>query len=297
VDHQEMVQWQEGGGEEALQELEGQAPEAPAPLRRFDHPTICGIDKRPFFPAVLILSLLWSMCMMRLQSSVVAQLSGGSDRCKTFFFCLYMFTIGSAVYTSLANPGLMPAEHFEKWRAGERSLPLRAHKHWLYKRPVLRFHQYCRWITNAVGLQNHRAYMCMLIGFVAVAVCDAVLDLILIPMHFTTGTWTAEILLLLHFVYSSYFAWYATPLLRQHTAFICRNELTQEWKKDEFYIVYSEITGEKISVNELENEEYNRLFDRFIYDPSRNPFDKGWVQNCLTFWFTDRSDPNEWGEF
>lgn len=61
-----MVQWQEGGGEAALQNSEGSTPEPPQPWK-FDHPTICGIDKRPFFPTVLILSLLWSVCMMSLQ--------------------------------------------------------------------------------------------------------------------------------------------------------------------------------------------------------------------------------------
>jgi len=296
IDHQEMVQWQEGGGEAALQNSEGSTPEPPQPWK-FDHPTICGIDKRPFFPTVLILSLLWSVCMMSLQIEAAAAMFGGAYRCHTFFFLLYTFTIGSAVYTSLANPGLMPVDEFEKWQAGERPLPMRAHKHWLYKRPVLRFHQYCRWITNAVGLKNHRAYMCMLIGFVSVAVCDALLDLVLIPMRFPSGSFISNILLLLHLVYSCYFAWYATPLLRMHSAFICRNELTQEWKNDEFYIVYSDVSGEKIAVNELDTDEYNRLFDDFIYDSSKNAFDKGWVKNCLTFWLTNRSNPQEWGEF
>jgi len=214
-----------------------------------------------------------------------------------FFFLMYVFTIGSAVNTALANPGLLPQEQFQKWQAKERSLPLRCSKHWLYRRPVLRFHQYCRWVTNSVGLHNHRSYMCMLAGFVGIAVTDAFLDLILIPAHFMNGTWTAELLLLVHFLYSCYFAWYSTPLLRMHAAFVARNELAQEWKKDEFWVVYNELTGEKVSVNDLPTEEYNRRFDEFIYDPSRNQFDKGWVQNCLSFWFTDRSDPDEWGEF
>mmetsp|Transcript_80145 Transcript_80145/g.217011 ORF Transcript_80145/g.217011 Transcript_80145/m.217011 type:complete len:366 (+) Transcript_80145:37-1134(+) len=296
-DHQEFVAWQEGGGEDQEQaESNGEAVSAPSGAKKYDQATIFGIDKRPFFPTVLIVSLLWSMCMTWLQSWVIADLFGGAFRCNTFFLVVYILTIGAALNTSLSNPGLMSEEQFRKWQDGQTSIPMRAHKHWLYRRPVQRFHQYCRWVTNCVGLRNHRSYMIMLLGFVTTAVADTIVDLILVPVHFVSGTWTAEFLCLLHLCYSIYFAWYSAPLLRQHTAFIMRNELTQEWKRDDYYVVVGP-TGEKIAVTDLDAEDYNRLFDEFEYDSSRNPFDKGWVDNCISFWTRSRDDPDEWGEF
>merc|ERR1719277_1785341 len=103
----------------------------------------------------------------------------------------------------------------------------------------------------------------MLLGFVSIAVSDALMDLILIPASFVTGSWTffGQLLLVAHLLYSMYFAWYSIPLLRQHTSFICRNELTQEWKRDEFYIIRDEETGEPIPVNELDTDTYNLHFD------------------------------------
>ncbi|CAE7366402.1 ERF2 [Symbiodinium natans] len=48
---------------------------------------------------------------------------------------------------------------------------------------------------------------------------------------------------------------------------------------------------------ELGVDEYNRLFDEdaLVYDASRNAFDRGTYQNCLTFWFAARSgNLGEW---
>lgn len=300
ADHQEMIDWQEGGGEDT-EEGGDSGPSAVTPVqprKKFDHPTICGIDKRPFFPTVLLISLLWSMGMTGLQSEVVTQICGSTTRCNIFFLTIYLGTIGCALYTSLSDPGLMEEEQFKKWQAGQVSLPLRAHKHWLYKRPVLRFHQYCRWVTNCIGLRNHRSYMMMLVGFVTIAVVDAVVDFILVAANFfNSGGFIIGFLLLLHLLYSVYFAWYAGPLLRQHVNFVMRNELTQEWKRDEYYIVRNEFTGEKVWVNDLDTEDYNRLFDTFEYDQERNSFDKGVSNNLMSFWLTSRWDASEWGEF
>lgn len=298
IDHQEMLEWQEGGGETLQDAHQGEAIPEPT-LRKFDHPTICGIDKRPFFPTVLFVSLVWSLCMTKLQSMVFTRLFA-SAHCTVIFLAMYIITIGAAMHTSLSNPGLLSEEQFRRLQAGEIALPARAHKHWLYRRPVLRFHQYCRWVTNCIGLRNHRSYMVMLCGFVTIAVSDAVVDLVLIPANFTMdgASWTTALLLLVHLVYSVYFAWYSAPLLRQHAAFIYRNELTQDWKRDTFYIIRDEETGEAIPVNNLDTETYNRYFDAnaFEYDASKNPLDKGWVNNCLAFWLTSRSE-EELGEF
>merc|ERR1719469_649380 len=229
--------------------------------------------------------------MTFIQRSVVLKLFG-SAYCSVLFLAMYVVTIGAALYTSLANPGLISEEQFRKLQAGEIKLPQRAHKHWLYRRPVKRFHQYCRWVTNCIGYKNHRSYMVMLLGFVTIAVSDAVMDLVLIPANLMSGTLLSTFMLLVHLLYSVYFAWYSGPLLRQHAAFICRNELTQEWKRDDFYIIRDEETGEPIPVSELDTEVYNRYFDlnAFEYDSSKNQFDKRWVDNCIAFWCTPRSD-------
>jgi len=140
--------------------------------------------------------------------------------------------------------------------------------------------------------------MVMLFGFVSMAVSDLIMDAVLVPTNWSRGDVCNELALVLHLLYSTYFTWYSIPLLRQHAAFIYRNELTQEWKRDDFYVVHDEETGEPISVNDMNNETYNKYFDdnAFEYDPSRNPCDKGWANNCLVFWLTPR-DEDELGEF
>merc|ERR1719491_1196096 len=235
--------------------------------------------------------------MTFVQRSIVMDVFGSAGF-TWYFLAMYIITIGAALYTSLANPGLISEEQFRKLQAGEMSLPDRAHKQWLYRRPVLRFHQYCRWVTNCVGYRNHRTYMVMLFGFVSIALSDAVMDLVLVPVNFMTGSLLSSLMLVAHLLYSLYFGWYSCPLLRQHSAFICRNELTQEWKRDEFYIIRDEETGEAVPVNELDTEVYNHYFDvnAFEYDPSKNKYDQGWVNNCIAFWTTSRDDEGT-GEF
>merc|ERR1712232_733534 len=125
---------------------------------------------------------------------------------------IYSITICTMVYVSMCNPGLMPADDFEKFERGEGNLPKRSFKHWLYKRPVLRFHQYCRWVTNAIGLRNHREYMVMLIGFVSMALLDVAVDALhILPRlarpRLSGADLTVDAAMLLHLVYSCYFAW------------------------------------------------------------------------------------------
>jgi len=257
------------------------------------------MDARPFFPAALGLSLLWSMCMIRLQSSVEMDLFGASWKHNWTFIGIYAGTIGFMSFTALADPGMMDADLYRKWQAGEMSMPQRAHKHWLYKRPILRFHQYCRWITNGIGLSNHRQYILMLVGLVLISVMDFVIDFILVFGNLFSGHLFSESMLVMHLAYSGYFAYYTVPLLRQHAGFVARNELTQEYKRDDHYVVHDEESGEMIRVTELEAEEYNEALDgdKFIYDPERNPWDKGWQYNCWVFWCMPREGTHALGEF
>eukprot|EP00927_Polykrikos_kofoidii_P078606 TRINITY_DN75410_c0_g1_i1.p1 TRINITY_DN75410_c0_g1~~TRINITY_DN75410_c0_g1_i1.p1 ORF type:complete len:380 (-),score=55.49 TRINITY_DN75410_c0_g1_i1:38-1177(-) len=294
TDYQEIVSWQEGvdadKDEESAEETR-QAGKLP------DIPMVCGADKRPFFPAVLVVSLLWSVAMLSVQSSFMADMFGGAFRWTTAFLLVYIVTIVCMAYTALADPGTMSEDMFVKWQAKQVQLPARAHKHWLYRRPILRFHQYCRWVTNCVGLRNHREYMIMVAGFVIIAVTDVIVDSVLFIARLTSGSWVSEIIVLAHLIYSGYFAYYTIPLLRLHSAFVFKNELTQEWKTDDFYVVPDKVTGEPVWVNDLDEEEFDDRFDEFQYDPSRNRFDKGWQHNCWVFWCTPRHDPTELGEF
>merc|ERR1712113_863661 len=109
----------------------------------------------------------------------------------------------------------------------------------------------------------------MLFGFVIMAVLDSVLDLVHIVRHvkhveFHVSQLLGAIALVAHMIYSFYFSWYCVPLLRQHIGFVLRNELTQEWKRDDFNIIYNQV-GDPVAVNELSEEEYNEQFDNFVY--------------------------------
>jgi len=54
-----------------------------------------------------------------------------------------------------------------------------------------------------------------------------------------------------------------------------------------------------VPVEDLEDDEYNELFDRdaFVYDRTRNPFDNGCFTNCLNFWCQPRWTSDAKGEF
>jgi len=288
----ELIAFQDGDSGPVLDSAEQERGE-------HNIPKFFGMDKRPFFPSVLITSLLWSMCMTSSQVAIMQDLFGSAVHWNLLFTLVYVTTIGSMVYTATANPGMMNDATFQEYQASGGSKPKRAHKHWFYKRPILRFHQYCKWVTNCVGLKNHRSYMTMLIGFVVLSVLDIFLDIlhVLASLYQNDFGQFRDAFIVLHLAYSMYFAWYTIPLLRMHTGFVMRNELTQEWKQDDFQVVYARLTGEPIWVNDLDQEEYDELIDRAVYDARRNPWDKGWKHNCWVFWFTSRSDPQNVGEF
>mmetsp|Transcript_44179 Transcript_44179/g.91306 ORF Transcript_44179/g.91306 Transcript_44179/m.91306 type:complete len:121 (+) Transcript_44179:134-496(+) len=88
------------------------------------------------------------------------------------------------------------------------------------------------------------------------------------------------------------------PIFRIHTGLVSRNELCQEWKNNVHYVANQTSQGDGIPVEELDDEEY-QLFDEkaFIYDESRNRWDKGWSNNCWRFWCWPRWPAGELGEF
>jgi len=57
--------------------------------------------------------------------------------------------------------------------------------------------------------------------------------------------------------------------------------------------------GDNVPVEDLEDDEYNELFDQdaFVYDRARNPFDNGCFTNCLKFWCQPRWTSDAKGEF
>merc|ERR1719517_412974 len=62
----------------------------------------------------------------------------------------------------------------------DRSLPRRAHKCWQYDQPIRRYDHYCRWLTNVIGLLNHREFLVMVVGLVAIGVFGMALDTFLL---------------------------------------------------------------------------------------------------------------------
>merc|ERR1719263_597803 len=139
-------------------------------------------------------------------------------------------------------------------------LPKRAHKTWLYRGPVRRYDHYCRWVTNCIGLLNHREFFIMVCGLVVIAVLGTAIDLVALIAVFSRANWLARIAVLLHLFYSVVLMALAGPILRIHVGLVLRNELANEWKRNDFYVVMGKHGG-LISVNELSDDEFNARFD------------------------------------
>ena len=76
------------------------------------------------------------------------------------------------------------------------------------------------------------------------------------------------------------------PVFKIHIGLVSRNELGQEWKNNLNYVANQTSMGDGIPVEELDDEEYNHLFDEkaFVYDKSWNRWDQGFSINCWNFW-------------
>lgn len=265
--------------------------------------TICGdIDKRPFLPLGLGLSTIASaLCMITVQLPFLRHLGGHADSFTFFFMTLFMVTLGCMLYAALADPGQFKESSWNELQglndASPASLPKRAHKAWLYKFPIRRYDHYCRWLSNAIGLLNHRSFFVMCTGLAAAAVCGALLDtMLLVAFGSSDAAWGVAAAVAIHLIYSCFVAALVGPILWLHIGFISRNELANEWKLNTYYVAYNR-DGEKVPVNDMSDEEFNNAFDSFEYDPSKNPWDRGCVENWTIFWFTPRHGPGELGEF
>lgn len=267
----------------------------------------CGLDTRPFLPLGLIMStFLGGLCLLLLQLPVVNGILGvlpfflGMEI--AFFLFLYLVTLGCMLYCYLADPGQLRRDYSQAYTAMERegtkpSLPKRAHKTWLYRQPVRRYDHYCRWVTNCIGLLNHRQFIIMVSGLVLLAILGVAVDLVALTGVFARGTsWLTRFGCCFHLFYSVVLMTLAFPILRIHVGLVKRNELASEWKRNDFYVVEG-ARGEWIPVNSLEDDEFNARFDNdFIYDSSKNAFDQGWQANCYSFWCSSRAS-NQLGEF
>jgi len=272
---------------------------------------LCGLDTRPLLPIGLFIStLLGGICMLVCQLPVLNSLIGGFEFVLGMFIAifsiLYLVTLGTTVYCALSDPGQLRRDYSQRYTAMEplsqgqtRSqppLPKRAHKTWLYRQPVRRYDHYCRWVTNCIGLLNHREFFIMVCGLVVIAVLGTAIDLVALIAVFSRANWLARIAVLLHLFYSVVLMALAGPILRIHVGLVLRNELANEWKRNDFYVVMGKHGG-LISVNELSDDEFNARFDTFTYDKSRNSFDKGWADNCWSFWCIPRWPQHQMGEF
>lgn len=273
--------------------VDAQDEENPKPAKKAPQvDTFLGVDKRPLYPLALFLStLLGALCMLSVQNSLVQDIFDGAGWFGPFFAALYAVTLGCMAYAALCDPGQIG----EQWKPGN-PLPKRAHKTWLYKRPVLRFDHYCRWLTNVIGLRNHREFMVMVGGLTAASLLGAAVDCVLLLATLDRPVGHSRFLLVLHLAYSAGVGKYAAQIFRLHVGFVSRNELAREWKSDDHYVLRYD-DGSAVPVNELSTDDYNEYEDDFEYDSSRNPWDRGWQSNCLSFWWAPRWAPDQLGEF
>jgi len=285
--------------EEAQDEATEEASEEPSVKPKFQAKLVCGIfDERPFFPTVLLVSLLLgAFCMLTEQRELIKEMCGGSWLFTNFFSVLYIVTLACLLTCLLSDPGQMSREKHDEMQSAGLPLPKRSHKAWLYKRPILRFDHYCRWVTNVIGLNNHREFMVMCTGLATIAVLGFAVDAAL--LLWCLPQFRFPIFVVLHMGYSAIFGKYIMPIFTIHVGFVSRSELAKDYKNDEFWVLNDAETGESTPAKDLDADIYNEAFDNdaLTYDSRRNPWDKGWKSNCFTFWCTPRWTPDQLGEF
>ena len=132
-----------------------------------------------------------------------------------------------------------------------------------------------------------------------IGILSWVVDPWVFAMAFKNNLWTAIPLKLsavaLHLVYSTGILFLVIPILEIHAGLISRNELAKDYTNDK-YRVYRREGREDTPVHMLERDEYNEALDRaedreaFVYSAEINPYDKGMLANCTTFWCESRSE-------
>ncbi|CAE7372712.1 AKR1 [Symbiodinium necroappetens] len=192
-------------------------------------------------------------------------------------------------YCYFADPGQIkkkrniPVDNIDL-EQGDR--PLRAHKSWQYPRKIRRYDHYCKWVNNAIGLLNHREFVLMLVGLCLLGLFGITLDGYLALLLAKKGLWEAEVAVVSHLAFSVGLLAIEVPIFRIHIGLVSRNELGHEWKNNLHYVANQTSMGDGIPVHELDDDEYNELFDQkaFVYDKTRNHWDEGCATNCWKFW-------------
>lgn len=286
-----------------------------------EHKATCGLDVRPLLPVLLVGSTILgaagglALWLPMLRSALGQPYSG---IVRWFFLALYTVTCCCMAYCAFSDPGQVapddpcvahlaskdeekkPLEDGEEEDEEEGPpMPRRAHKAWQYPRPIRRYDHYCRWLANCIGLLNHREFVIMCSGLVTLGVLGSLLNitLLVVTSHNGETPYAISIGLALHLIYSIILALRVWPILQLHIGFISRNELANEWKRNDFYVITSARTGKVVPVNDLSDDEHNERFDSFHYASEKNSYDKGIYANCLSFWFTPRWRVQETGEF
>uniref|UniRef100_A0A7S3TMV8 Palmitoyltransferase n=1 Tax=Strombidinopsis acuminata TaxID=141414 RepID=A0A7S3TMV8_9SPIT len=283
----------------------------------------CGFDVRPLLPVLLVGSTIAGAAAgCALWFPVLREALGRpwSTIIRCFFIVLYTVTCCCMAYCGFCDPGQVPEEHpsvayYARKEAVRKNpelyadededdedmnpIPMRAHKAWQYTRPVRRYDHYCRWLANCIGLLNHREFVVMCSGLVILGALGALLDFTVLMslVHQGEATIGTQVGLVLHLIYSLIMGTRVWPILSLHIGFISRNELANEWKRNDFYVITSARTGKVVPVNDLSDDEHNERFDSFHYAAEKNIFDKGVSANWWSFWCTARWAPDQTGEF
>eukprot|EP00439_Symbiodinium_sp_Y106_P049768 s3048_g6.t1 len=238
-----------------------------------------GYDFKPALPPVLVVSVvLGAICSAIVQIPLLCRLQSWSQAEAPLIALevgLAAVTVVLMGYCSLADPGqlkktrniLLDGIDLEQ---GDR--PFRAHKSWQYRHKIRRYDHYCKWVNNVVGLLNHREFVLMLIGLCLIGLFGVALDGYLALLLAKKGLWEAEVAVVLHLAFSVILLAIEVPIFQIHIGLVSRNELAQEWKNNLHYVANQTSMGDGVPVEELDDEEYNQLFDEkaFVYDETRS---------------------------
>ncbi|CAK0892490.1 unnamed protein product [Prorocentrum cordatum] len=276
---------------------------------------VCGVDKRPLLPCALACSTLASLAFVhQIEFRLVEQAFYRPALVEYVVLGLHAVTMVCMAITAFKDPGqlepaadrasaaLMSAEPSPaddgQASAGAGALPPRAHKSWMYARPIRRYDHYCRWVVNVIGLSNHREFILMVTGLALICVSGFLIDGWLAYHLFCHGVDRTLLTCVgLHACYLTILGYCVMPIFRLHVGFVCRNELAQEWIRNTFYVLQHKTTGDWISVNELSDDDYNERLETAVYDKSLNQFDQGCLHNCAVFWCTTRWSSQQDGAF
>lgn len=260
---------------------------------------VCGIDKRPWLPVVLVLSTVLFFAFFAWEPLWI--FAGGFN--KTYVTLLVLtslvtfWTLAMMWYSAVSDPGqIEPCQLLDI--DDEENLPPRAHKSWQYPRPVLRYDHYCRWTHNTIGLRNHRAFILMLMGLVAIALSGLCVDIgILIDVGQQCNSEGFDFNLLKRALFASshmacciYLLKILRPMALCHFRLITRNELNYEDVNNFHAVVPHSSMGENVPPSDLEENGLGHEYepDTLVYYAPRNPYDKGIWHNCFSFWCTPR---------